>query len=182
MAKLSPPESPQIIIQSSAASIRFLSTKVSLSISCCVGIGLLVRKGQIERVLLDAIKAFGGVEVERGIAPTGLQIDEESLENPQAYPVRLTLRHLTEQEIAELPKVSVPAAGDFGINPGDEKELERRTTSKEGTEEVVHAKYVFGCDGARSWTRKQIGVTLAGEGKDPLWGAADVIPVTDFRK
>lgn len=139
-------------------------------------------EGQIERVLLDAIKDLGNVEVERGVAPTELQIDDQSLQDPQAYPVQLTLRHLTEEEIAESPSVPVPTPGTFGINPGDEKELERKPTGKEGTEEVVHAKYVFGCDGARSWTRKQIGTRLVGEGKDALWGAVDIIPVTDFRK
>ncbi|KAK0622165.1 Phenol hydroxylase [Lasiodiplodia hormozganensis] len=141
---------------------------------------VLINQGQIERTLLDAIKDLGNVEVERGVAPTKLQIDEQNLQDPQAYPVQLTLRHLTEEEMAESPTVPVPTPGAFGINPGDEKELERKPTGKEGTEEVVHAKYVFGCDGARSWTRKQIGIKLVGEGKDSLWGAVDIVPVTDF--
>ncbi|KAB2569324.1 Phenol hydroxylase [Lasiodiplodia theobromae] len=141
---------------------------------------VLINQGQIERTLLDAIKDLGNVEVERGVAPTELQIDEQNLQDPQAYPVQLTLRHLTEEEIAESPAAPVPTPGAFGINPGDEKELERKPTGKEGTEEVVHAKYVFGCDGARSWTRKQIGIKLVGEGKDSLWGAVDIVPVTDF--
>lgn len=172
----------QTTTQSSAAFTRFSSTKVGSPIRRCTNMYLPMCEGQIERTLLDAIKDLGNVEVERGVAPTKLQIDEQSLQDPRAYPVQLTLRHLTEEEIAEWSTVPVPTPGAFGINPGDEKELERKTTGKEGTEEVVHAKYVFGCDGARSWTRKQIGVKLVGEGKDALWGAVDIVPVTDFRK
>lgn len=182
MGELSRPGSSRTTIPSSAASTKFLSTKVSFWERCGIGIYLPLLQGQIERVLLDAIKAFGSVEVERGVAPTSLVIDEQSLEDSQAYPIQLTLRHLTEEEIAESPNFPTPALGDFGINPGDEKELERKTMGREGTKEVVRAKYVFGCDGARSWTRKQIGIKLVGEGKDPLWGAADIVPITDFRK
>ncbi|KKY14233.1 putative phenol 2-monooxygenase [Diplodia seriata] len=140
--------------------------------------------GQIERTLLDAIKSLSNVRVERGVAPTRLHLDShhESADDPRAHPVAVTLRHLTE---AEMPRASVvPQPGSFGVNPGDEAELEREPMGKEGAEEVVRAKYVLGCDGARSWTRRQVGIELVGEGRDALWGAADGVPDvdTDFRE
>lgn len=49
-----------------------------------------------------------------------------------------------------------------------------------GSREVIHAKYVIGCDGAHSWTRKQIGGKMEGEQTDFIWGVLDVIPITDF--
>lgn len=122
------------------------------------------------------------MQVERGVAPVSLHIDEQSVGNPQANPVRLTLRHLTEDEMVGELSVPVPAPGDFGINPGDEKDLQRNTTGKEGTEEVVHAKYVIGCDWARSWTREQVGIKLAGQSKDPQYGVVDITPISDFRE
>ncbi|KAL0260210.1 hypothetical protein SLS55_003894 [Diplodia seriata] len=135
--------------------------------------------GQIERTLLDAINSLANIRVERGVAPTRLHLDShhESADNPRAHPVAVTLRHLTE---AEMPRASVvPQPGSFGVNPGDETEPEREPTGKEGAEEVVRAKYVLGCDGARSWTRRQVGIELVGEGRDALWGAADGVPDVD---
>ena len=57
-----------------------------------------------------------------------------------------------------------------------------RKSEKGGTEEVVQAKYVVGCDGAHSWVRKQLGYELEGEPTDYIWGVLDIVPITDFRK
>lgn len=46
--------------------------------------------------------------------------------------------------------------------------------------ETVHARYVVGCDGARSAVRKSMGYLLKGEAARQLWGVMDVLAVTDF--
>lgn len=46
--------------------------------------------------------------------------------------------------------------------------------------EVVRAKYVVGCDGARSAVRRAIGRQLTGEAANHAWGVMDVLYVTDF--
>jgi phenol 2-monooxygenase len=46
--------------------------------------------------------------------------------------------------------------------------------------ETVKARYVVGCDGARSATRKSIGRTLHGDSANHAWGVMDVLAVTDF--
>ncbi|WP_299418047.1 FAD-dependent monooxygenase [uncultured Sulfitobacter sp.] len=46
--------------------------------------------------------------------------------------------------------------------------------------QIVRAKYVVGCDGARSTVRKSIGHRLEGEAARQLWGVMDVLAVTDF--
>ena len=45
---------------------------------------------------------------------------------------------------------------------------------------TTRAKYVVGCDGARSATRAAIGRKLAGEATSESWGVMDVLAVTDF--
>jgi phenol 2-monooxygenase len=47
---------------------------------------------------------------------------------------------------------------------------------------MVNARYVVGCDGARSWVRTRLGLKLEGDHMNESWGAIDVIPVTDFRE
>ena len=45
---------------------------------------------------------------------------------------------------------------------------------------TVRARYVVGCDGARSRVRSAIGRELAGDATDESWGVMDVLAVTDF--
>lgn len=50
----------------------------------------------------------------------------------------------------------------------------------EGGTRTVSARYVVGCDGARSAVRRAIGRTLTGEAANHAWGVMDVLCVTDF--
>ncbi|MFZ3454260.1 FAD-binding monooxygenase [Arthrobacter sp. 7Tela_A1] len=58
--------------------------------------------------------------------------------------------------------------------------LRRTAGPDEGAERTVKAKYVVGCDGARSKVRQSIGSTLAGDAANHAWGVMDVLAVTDF--
>lgn len=49
-----------------------------------------------------------------------------------------------------------------------------------GTTEKIRARYIVGCDGARSFVRKSLGHDLKGEAARQLWGVMDVLAVTDF--
>ena len=49
-----------------------------------------------------------------------------------------------------------------------------------GQRSVVRAKYVVGCDGARSVVRRAIGRELVGDSTDTKWGVMDVLAITDF--
>jgi len=49
-----------------------------------------------------------------------------------------------------------------------------------GKAEVVKARYVVGCDGARSAVREPIGGKLHGDAANVAWGVMDVLAVTDF--
>src|SRR5947209_4276109 len=58
--------------------------------------------------------------------------------------------------------------------------LERLDPAHEGQTETVKARYVVGCDGARSTVRKSIGRALHGDSANHAWGVMDVLAVTDF--
>ena len=49
-----------------------------------------------------------------------------------------------------------------------------------GQTEIIRARYVVGCDGARSTVRRSMGYDLKGEAARQLWGVMDVLAVTDF--
>jgi phenol 2-monooxygenase (NADPH) len=54
------------------------------------------------------------------------------------------------------------------------------TVQHAGESSVIRAKYVVGCDGARSATRAAIGRELVGDATNESWGVMDVLAVTDF--
>jgi phenol 2-monooxygenase len=49
-----------------------------------------------------------------------------------------------------------------------------------GQETTIRAKYVVGCDGARSRVREAIGAALRGDFANHAWGVLDLLCVTDF--
>jgi len=58
--------------------------------------------------------------------------------------------------------------------------LQRLDTQHKDQVDVVRARYVVGCDGARSTVRKCIGRALVGDSANQAWGVMDVLAVTNF--
>ncbi|KAG8900286.1 hypothetical protein FRB99_006141 [Tulasnella sp. 403] len=127
-----------------------------------------LHQGAIERIFLDRL-AEHGIEVDRPMQPTSLELsqDEAELNDPQAYPVKVVLKHLNEAHAISLTK---------------QENQTPNGTPTDGVEdtEVVRAKYVLGADGAHSWVRKTLGFTMDGEQTDYIWGVVDSVPETDF--
>ena len=49
-----------------------------------------------------------------------------------------------------------------------------------GQAETIQARYVVGCDGARSSVRRALGRILHGDSANQAWGVMDILAVTDF--
>jgi 2-polyprenyl-6-methoxyphenol hydroxylase-like FAD-dependent oxidoreductase len=58
--------------------------------------------------------------------------------------------------------------------------LERLDPSRPAQVETVRARFVVGCDGARSAVRKSLGLPLRGDSTNHAWGVMDVLAITDF--
>lgn len=69
-----------------------------------------------------------------------------------------------------------PEAADYPVSVT----LERTDPDRSGQRETVRARYVVGCDGARSTVRKAIGGALHGDAAHHAWGVMDLLAVTDF--
>ena len=70
----------------------------------------------------------------------------------------------------KLPKANEPV----------EVTIERTDEAHQGEKEVVRAKYVVGCDGARSNVRRLLGLEMKGDYANQAWGVMDALIVTDF--
>ena len=58
--------------------------------------------------------------------------------------------------------------------------LERIEPGRGNQIEIVKARYVVGCDGARSNVRRAIGRQLVGDAANQAWGVMDVLAVSNF--
>ena len=66
------------------------------------------------------------------------------------------------------------------VGEGDYPVLATVRNVEDGSERTIRAKYVVGCDGARSLVRQSIGVELRGDYANHAWGVMDMLAVTDF--
>ncbi|KAJ5578334.1 uncharacterized protein N7459_007298 [Penicillium hispanicum] len=142
---------------------------------------MLLSQGRIEQFALDAIREHSDLEVERGIIAESLEFDEELAGDTNAYPMTVKLRKVTEEDPS--PKEhNTPSSGLYRSNllPDDWDDLIEQSRSRQTETEIVKAKYIIGCDGAHSWTRKQLNIPLEGSSTDHVWGVIDVIPISNF--
>jgi phenol 2-monooxygenase len=76
--------------------------------------------------------------------------------------------------------VQPAAGGRDGVAERVTVTLERLDSQHQGQTETVKARYVVGCDGARSIVRTAIGRELRGDSANHAWGVMDVLAVSDF--
>ncbi|MFV0463407.1 MAG: FAD-dependent monooxygenase [Nostocoides sp.] len=68
---------------------------------------------------------------------------------------------------------------DLRVGEGDHP-VEVTLREVDGSDFTVRARYVVGCDGARSGVRRAIGRELHGDAANHAWGVMDVLATTDF--
>jgi phenol 2-monooxygenase (NADPH) len=71
------------------------------------------------------------------------------------------------------------SVGDALLRPVTVR-VERVDPAHQGQVETVKARYVVGCDGARSTVRQSLGHIFRGDSANQAWGVMDVLAVTDF--
>ncbi|KAF7915395.1 hypothetical protein EAE99_010168 [Botrytis elliptica] len=151
---------------------------------------VVLHQGRIEQFFLDSLEEHSNIKVERGIFPYTLAFDETKAEDPNEYPIEVVVQHLTDDQIN--PRQSqatrdgaATSDGLFRSNIAADDDTDEVLSDAHENEltvinETVQAKYLIGCDGAHSWTRRQLGIQLEGEQTDFIWGVLDIIPITNF--
>ncbi|KAL7908456.1 FAD binding domain-containing protein [Trichoderma velutinum] len=150
-----------------------------------------IHQGVIENFLIRAIRASTSipshpeVKIEGNTAPSSLRIDKTLVDDQDAYPVMVTLKHFDEVSEVDVKSRGNISESLYKTSLGDDDPQSaylQNANAQPGMEELVRAKYLVGCDGAHSWVRKALGQEfgLRGETTDAIWGALDIIPITDF--
>jgi phenol 2-monooxygenase len=84
------------------------------------------------------------------------------------------------RRLLDLETAPQATSGDKACPDQVTARLERLDPAYQGQIETIKARYVVGCDGARSAVRKSIGRALNGDSANHAWGVMDVLAVTDF--
>lgn len=138
---------------------------------------MLLNQGRIERFLLDSIQEHSDLQVERGVIAETFEYDEKMEDDSDGYPITVKLRTLSDEQ-ANPPSLQVNETNQTAVASGvtrgnllmdDWNELVTKSRAKETKTEIVKAKYLIGCDGAHSWTRKQVNIPLEGSTTDHVW-------------
>ncbi|RHZ63464.1 uncharacterized protein CDV56_109012 [Aspergillus thermomutatus] len=99
---------------------------------------------------------------------------------------RIIKEHISEQPSVRIEHETVSASLVIMEDALDKPDSHpcvitlRHDDSAGGSEELVRAKYVIGADGARSWTRKQLGFKMEGTRTRSVWAVTDLVVVSDF--
>ncbi|KAK7042192.1 3-propionate hydroxylase [Favolaschia claudopus] len=132
---------------------------------------VVLNQGRIEDTLIDCMRK-DGLTVERSMSPISLEFSDSSAET---HPVIVKVQHL-----APATETSNGSSGLYRSNIISDEEFHRGFTAQGGQVETIKAKYVVGCDGARSWTRNQLGFSLEGDSANIYWGVMDARPITNL--
>jgi phenol 2-monooxygenase len=132
---------------------------------------LRLKTARIEEYLLQYIGHHSEISIEYGKMPKALSIDLDVIDERETYPVSVTVQHLPAELNKEEKGTHAPN-GMFRSNLTTENVTTNVGAAKmdDGSHtETIQAKYVVGCDGAHSWTRRQIGSVMEGEHTDFIW-------------
>lgn len=128
-------------------------------------------QGRIERFLLDSIHECSDLRVERGIITESLEYDEKLAADANEYPITVKLRTVGPEEL-NTPDCNKQSSENQltceDLFPDDWEDLTQRENQKEKVE-TIRAKYLIGCDGAHSWTRRQLDISTEGSSTDHIW-------------
>jgi len=121
----------------------------------------IVRTGRVQDVE-DGLSEFPHVIVNQA------RMQEYLLDYMRRSPTRLAPDYGVE-----FLRLEIEAEGDHPV-------VVHVRNVDDGSERSIRAKYVVGCDGARSLVRRSIGAELHGDYANHAWGVMDMLAVTDF--
>ena len=112
-------------------------------------------------------------------------VEDDLSEMPHTILSQARVHDFFLDEMAKAPIRLVPdydlELDDLRIVQGAVHPVEIQLRGLNGAaDKVVRAKYVVGCDGARSAVRRAMGLRLEGQSARQLWGVMDVLAITDF--
>ena len=110
-------------------------------------------------------------------------VEEDLSEMPHVILNQARIQDFFLEVMRDAPSRLVPCYGrtltQVAVDPTSDHPVRATFEGPDGVEEI-RARYLVGCDGARSTVRRAMGHALRGAARRQLWGVMDVLCVTDF--
>ncbi|MCJ1416205.1 hypothetical protein MMC32_002540 [Xylographa parallela] len=127
---------------------------------------VILSQARFNGMLLRAMEAFNGQEVDYGYKVLEVRVDEERAGDADAYPVSVVTERDGKEEVFEakyaLVRISPAPLSGEGVFIGSSSNRSK------------------GCDGAHSAVRRSLGFKMIGDTSHAVWGVMDVYPRTNF--
>ncbi|KAK4099253.1 hypothetical protein N658DRAFT_498626 [Parathielavia hyrcaniae] len=123
----------------------------------------MLQQSRVEHHMLQNLLSHSNISIRYSTCPVTVEIDTSCSHGADGYPVKVGLTHETQHDSTSNGSPTTNGVDEQGV-----------------ADETIHAKYIVGCDGARSWLRKQVGVVLEGDLTDSVFGVIDFVPKTNF--
>jgi phenol 2-monooxygenase len=159
--------------------------------------------GQADGIACRSMEMFAAFGFADKVAKEGYQVNEVAFWRPKGTSaiVRADRIQDVQDDLSEMPHMILNQARvhDFLLDVMHTSprrlvpDYDHRLTALTRTDDLdypvvatfddastIRARYVVGCDGARSTVRRELGLELKGEAARQLWGVMDVLPITDF--
>ena len=131
----------------------------------------IVRSGRVQDVE-DGLSEFPHVVLNQA------RVHDCYLDTMRKSPAKLAPFY--SRRLAGLEIAAASDADPYRVTARLERVDAAREVKSEGEVETIRARYVVGCDGARSTVRQSLGRALRGDSANHAWGVMDVLAVTDF--
>lgn len=137
--------------------------------------GVTTSQLRIEKLLLASIRKNPAVEIKRHLIPTEMTYDPALGKENDTYPITVRLKPTEDPESSFARGSHRSQSAHEGSNGQHDRRMENGDVSScdlpkmEKAPHIIRCKYLVGCDGAHSWTRKQLGITMEGDQMDYTW-------------
>lgn len=138
---------------------------------------MLLTQGRLERFILDTIQQYSDLEVERSTSGETFEYDEALENDHSAYPITVKIQTVNTEDSQLGESVTngteaehMPSGLDKSkLSPDEWNDLNPQNGARTAKTEIIKARYLIGCDGAHSWTRKQVNIPMEGSSTNHIW-------------
>lgn len=137
--------------------------------------GITSSQQRIERLLQESIQRNSTVEIKRNVFPVDLMFHPTLVGDDDNHPITVKLGHVEKCD----PLSTGPSQEEdllYNGPNGHDASTNKRYSSPHSpknhqtADHIIRCKYVLGCDGAHSWVRKHLDISMEGDQSDHVWG------------
>ena len=137
--------------------------------------GVTSSQKRIESLLQESIRRSSTVEIKWNVFPIDLVFDPTRVGDDDCHPITVKFGYLEKFDPAstgpsQSEKLKYDAAYGHDLSNNNRYFSSYSSREHQTADHILHCKYMLGCDGAHSWVRKHLGISMEGDQTNHIWG------------